>query len=131
MAIKKCKECGADVSSGAKKCPQCGKKLKHTGLIIMLVIVALIIIVVSTGGNNTQETSSTAKNTTKEKFTLQDEHSGSSDKYGMSYTIEGSIKNNTDKQYSYVQVTFNLYDADGAQIGTARSEEHTSELQSH
>ena len=55
----------------------------------------------------------------QEKFTLQDGHTGSTDEYGMSYTIEGTIKNNTNKQYSYVQVTFNLYDADGAQIGTA------------
>lgn len=36
-----------------------------------------------------------------------------------SYYIEGTIKNTSDKEYSYVQVSFNLYDADGAQIGTA------------
>ena len=35
-----------------------------------------------------------------------------------SYII-GSLKNTTSKTYSYAQVTFNLYDADGAQIGTA------------
>lgn len=34
-----------------------------------------------------------------------------------SYII-GSLKNTTSKTYSYAQVTFNLYDADGAQIGT-------------
>lgn len=33
--------------------------------------------------------------------------------------ICGTIQNNTDKKYSYVQVTFNLYDAEGNQIGTA------------
>ena len=36
----------------------------------------------------------------------------------MTY-IQGEIKNNTDKEYSYVQVTFNLYDKDGSQLGTA------------
>lgn len=40
------------------------------------------------------------------------------DKYGNQY-IEGIIKNNTEKDYSYVQVEFCLYDEDGNQIGTA------------
>lgn len=69
-----------------------------------------------TGG--TAQTGTTITNK-QEKFTLQDGHTGSTDEYGMSYTIEGAIKNNTNKQYSYVQVTFNLYDNEGAQIGTA------------
>lgn len=33
--------------------------------------------------------------------------------------ITGEIKNNTNKKYSYVGVSFILYDGDGAQIGTA------------
>lgn len=33
--------------------------------------------------------------------------------------IEGTIKNNTDDTYSYVQVSFNLYDEEGNQIGSA------------
>src|ERR1700741_3540637 len=28
MALEACKECGAQVSSSAKKCPSCGKKLR-------------------------------------------------------------------------------------------------------
>ena len=46
------------------------------------------------------------------------ESSGYYDGY-FAYYVEGTIKNNSDKQYSYAQVTFTLYDADGAQIGTA------------
>jgi hypothetical protein len=34
-------------------------------------------------------------------------------------TITGIVKNNRSRAYSYVQITFNLYDADGHQIGTA------------
>ena len=34
------------------------------------------------------------------------------------YRIVGSLKNTTSKTYSYAQITFSLYDADGAQIGT-------------
>lgn len=38
----------------------------------------------------------------------------------LGYTlISGMIKNNTDQTPSYVQVTFNLYDEEGNQIGTA------------
>ncbi len=130
MAMKKCKECGEEISSSAKKCPKCGKDqrnffMKHP-VLYTIVILIIIGVVASSGGNtnnNTTQTnggsSETTTSTKKEKFTLEDDHIGSSDQYGMSYTIEGSIKNNTDKQYSYVQVTFNLYDSDGAQIGTA------------
>ncbi len=127
MAMKKCKECGTEVSSQGI-CPKCGKDqrnffMKHKVLTFILCIIVLGSVVGVTGGknntiNNSIQTSTTIKEQ-KEKFTLQEGHKGSTDKYGMSYTIEGSIKNNTDKKYSYVQVTFNLYDADGAQIGSA------------
>jgi hypothetical protein len=45
MALKKCKECGAEVSSSAKKCPKCGKKLKGgiLGKIIIVIIVLGVI----------------------------------------------------------------------------------------
>jgi hypothetical protein len=36
---------------------------------------------------------------------------------GISYVV-GTVKNNTSKQYSYVQVEINLYDESGAQIGS-------------
>lgn len=126
MALKICKECGAEVSSKGI-CPKCGKDQrnffkKHKVITFLLVVVVLggIIGVSGNGKSKTNPTqTSTTVEQTQEKFTLQDGHQGTTDKYGMSYTIEGTIKNNTDKQYSYVQVTFNLYDSDGAQIGTA------------
>lgn len=127
MAMKKCKECGEEISSSAKKCPKCGKDqrnffMKHPVLYTILILI--VIAVASSSGSSdtgsaTTPMAGTTTSTVQEDFTLQDGHTGSSDEYGMSYTIEGSIKNNTNKQYSYVQVTFNLYDADGAQIGSA------------
>ena len=42
---------------------------------------------------------------TEEELTLEGETSGSYDEYGMTYTISGMIKNNTDQTPSYVQVT--------------------------
>lgn len=36
-----------------------------------------------------------------------------------SVSIVGKVKNNSSQKYSYTQITFNLYDKEGAQIGTA------------
>ena len=63
------------------------------------------------GSDNTGTTPSTpmtgtTTTTVQEDFTLQEGHTGSTDEYGFSYTVEGSIKNNTNKQYSYVQVQY-------------------------
>jgi len=55
--------------------------------------------------------------TSNGRFTLVSQQ-GNTDNYGF-ITINGEIKNNTNKTYSYVQVTFTLYDASGAQVGTA------------
>ena len=87
-------------------------------LIIVIVVVA---IASSQGGTTTTGSNSTSsteqkQTQTQEKFSLVDSE-GNYD--GFAYYVNGTIKNNTDKQYSYVQVTFNLYDASGAQIGTA------------
>lgn len=85
----------------------------------VLVIIIIGAIAGSQGMNTSTKTGTgTAQQTqqTQEKFTLVDSE-GSYD--GFAYYVTGTIKNNTDKQYSYAQVTFTLYDADGAQIGSA------------
>lgn len=41
------------------------------------------------------------------------------DEYGWSYYIEGSVTNNKDKKYNYVQIEFICYDAEGNNLGTA------------
>lgn len=33
--------------------------------------------------------------------------------------VVGKVKNNTSREYGYAQITFNLYDSEGNQIGTA------------
>lgn len=124
MALKICKECGAEISKSAKVCPKCGKSQKnffqrHIILTVILVILVLGIIVGATGdiNNTNNDTNSIKTNSSTEKFSLISDEI-STDSFGTTY-IEGEIKNNTDKTYSYVQVTFNLYDSNGAQIGTA------------
>lgn len=44
------------------------------------------------------------------------EHSTESDEF-TTYIV-GKVKNNTGKQYKYVQVELNLYDAEGSQVGS-------------
>ena len=116
MAMKICKDCGAEVSKSAKVCPKCGKKLKNTVLWTILGILVIVIGIgaIASGGDSSVQTSNNNK---QEKFTLISDKK-TTDAAGTTY-IEGEIKNNTDKSYSYVQVTLNLYDDNGAQLGTA------------
>lgn len=56
---KKCKVCGAEVAKSAKRCPQCGAKLKHSFFGILLGIIAVIIVIGIIGGNSGSKSSST------------------------------------------------------------------------
>lgn len=124
MAIKSCKECGNEVSSSGV-CPKCGKDqrnffMKHK--IISFILVLFIIGAFAMAGEDTT-TSSTSENNTgvnqqtsaTEKFTVL-EHQTENDSY-WTY-ITGTIKNNTNKEYSYVQVEINLYDESGNLINS-------------
>ena len=71
------------------------------GAIWFLIIIIGIAAIAGGSSNNTSTT-------TEEKFTLVSDKK-TTDAIGTTY-IEGEIKNNTNKEYSYVQVTFNLYD---------------------
>lgn len=60
MAMKKCKECGEEISSSAKKCPKCGKDqrnffMKHP-VIYTILILMIIGIVAGSGSDNTGNT---------------------------------------------------------------------------
>lgn len=43
MALKKCTDCGKEMSDGARKCPHCGKTYTTAGGIFIAVLIALII----------------------------------------------------------------------------------------
>ena len=47
-----------------------------------------------------------------------------SDEYGVYTYISGIVKNNTNKKYSYIQITFALFDKDGNKVGTAMANEN-------
>jgi len=40
-------------------------------------------------------------------------------KEGYLKYVSGTVRNNSTKQYGYVQIQFNLYDKDGSQVGSA------------
>lgn len=92
--------------------------------ILIIVFVVIIIIGLASGNedsssnNSSNNNGTTNKNKTQEKFTLLEVTSAAPDDYNFAYYIEGSIKNNMDKDYDYVQVEFTTYDADGNTLGT-------------
>lgn len=49
--------------------------------------------------------------------TIADEAEDTSNQFA--YKITGTLTNNTDKEKSYIQIEYVLYDADGNQVGTA------------
>lgn len=117
--MKKCKHCQTEIDSKAKVCPNCRKKQgMPTFLIIILVIVGVIIIGGIAGGNSDENDSKASGTTTSvEDLTLLDGHTGKVESE-YSYLITGTIKNNKNKEYSYVSVEFYTYDSEGNLLDT-------------
>lgn len=116
--MKKCKHCQTEIDSKAKICPSCRKKQgMPLWLIIILVIIGIGLVGSLAGGesNSTDTPSGTTTNT--EKISLLDGYTGSAES-DYSYKITGTLKNNTDRSYSYVQVEFYVYDSAGNMLDT-------------
>lgn len=107
---------------------------KPVGKIILIVVVVLIVIgaVGSMGQSNSSssdnaQASASQEQTTQEPavepepepepYTIADEAMNTENPYMV--TITGTLTNNTDSDKSYIQIEYVLYDADGAQVGTA------------
>lgn len=134
MAIKLCKECGKPVSTQAQACPTCGAVLKKktspaVGCLAVLLCFGGISALVqtfseSTSSSNPSSSSSTESQSSqaaepvqpKAKLEVLDAKWVRGDFNVMS--IKGTVRNNTKKQYGYVQVEINLYDGSGAQVGS-------------
>src|SRR5574344_595289 len=123
---KICKYCQTEIPKKAKICPNC-KKSQSPKWIKPIVILLIFIIVVSAIANGANGNKTTNNKTNDEKFTLLDGTKGYADEYGIAYYIEGTVKNNTDKEYSYVQVNFNVYDKDSNNIGSCLSNNNNFE----
>lgn len=105
------------------------KKKKPIGKIVLIVVVVLVALGAFgslSGGDKGSDSSTSAgaakteqteKKPEQEPYTISDETLDTSNPYGVK--IAGTLVNNTDEDKSYLQIEYNLYDADGAQIGTA------------
>ena len=108
------------------------KKKEPIGKIVLIVVVVFVALGAfgSLSGGDTKgscDTSTSAgaakteqteeKKPEQEPYTISDETLDTSNPYGVKIT--GTLVNNTDEDKSYLQIEYNLYDADGAQIGTA------------
>ena len=137
MALKKCKECGNQISTKAKSCPKCGAVLKRkvsgffSFIVLGFVFISLVGVVTSTSDKTLHTTTSSSSKSTastpksgpttpkapvKPKLEVLDFDWGRGE-FG-NRMIQGTVRNNTSSQYSYVQVEINLYDNSGAQVGS-------------
>lgn len=129
-----CKACGGEIAASAKICPKCGAKNKKPIYkrvwFWILIIFAVVIVAGSSGSNSSTDSGSknndnsaatdTNKAEKKEKLEVVNGVDGITVEQDMfSMYFSGIIQNNTNKQYSYVQIEISLYDADGALLGTA------------
>lgn len=127
--MKKCKHCQSEIDDKARVCPNCGKK-QGKPILLIVIIVIIIIAVIATlggGGETEKEPSQTGTTEKKENLVLEDGYSGSLDEYGALYYIEGYVKNNSDKDYEYVQIEFTAYDSEGNTLGSCY--DNTSSLE--
>ncbi len=67
-------------------------------------------------GSSAAAASTTAESATADKYSIADEQMTGDD---YTTTISGTFTNLTDSQLGYVSVSYNLFDADGNQLGTA------------
>lgn len=124
--MKKCKYCKSEIEKDAKICPNCKKKQNKIPVWVIIIIVVVIFAAIggsngssNNSSNNSNSSTSKKKTESKEKFSIiEGTEKGYSDDYGFAYYIEGTIQNNTDKTYSYVQVSYNVYDSNNNNLGT-------------
>ena len=119
--MKKCKYCQTEIDSKAKICPNCRKKQGMPKWAIFLIVIVIIGIFAAASGssengnaNNGGESSGSTEKQERFTYTVTSEYNNS-----FSHYIEGTVKNNRDKDYSYVQIEFICYDKDGNNLGTA------------
>ena len=127
--MKKCKHCQSEIDDKARVCPNCGKKQGKPILLIIIIVIIIIAVIATLGGGGETENEPSQTGTTekKENLVLEDGYSGSLDEYGALYYIEGYVKNNSDKDYEYVQIEFTAYDSEGNTLGSCV--DYTSSLE--
>ncbi|MBQ6135306.1 MAG: hypothetical protein IJI60_03205 [Bacilli bacterium] len=135
---KQCKACQEKINKKATKCPHCGAKQGGLPTIVKVIIIVVVIFAcvigcmkscanavnetideINSGESATEASPSNSTNETtpkEEKFTytIDTQYNDM-----FSYYIEGTVKNNKNKEYSYVSIEFVCYDIAGNNLGTA------------
>lgn len=128
---KKCKHCAMMIPKAAKICPHCRKKQGWTmpakivmGLIIFSAFIPLLGRKADDPPINKPISPQTVSPATQQPVAPRQqglvllESNWEMSEHNMRY-IYGTVKNDSSKRYKYAQISFNLYDADNAQIGSA------------
>lgn len=87
------------------------------GFAVILLFAAYYLSNAITSSNNARTDLTTVSQLAEPALTVADWEFARGE-YG-NVSIVGHVKNSSGKQYSYAQVTFNLYDKSGSQVGTA------------
>ncbi len=110
MAIKKCKECGKEVSSQAKQCPHCGAPQPKTvgiGSILLVLFVGYVIYAAVSGGGgsgstNTASSSSSTYTAPEPQTPPLELQSWRCDKEHGYVFVRGEVKNVSTQQLKNV-----------------------------
>lgn len=86
------------------------------------IVIVICILAVACSGGNTTSNVATNKNSATEKakasYEFVEGPTLTDGDFGSKY-IKGILKNDTDDDKGYIQISFTLYDSDGNNIGTA------------
>lgn len=119
--MKKCKFCKSEIDNDAKVCPVCKRDQCqfHIGkiLITVFLILVLCVLISSCTYKINYNNAISGNETNKDSFDYEVTNSYQ-DSIGA-YYIEGNVKNNTSKEYDYLQISFVCYDSNGNNLGTA------------
>lgn len=73
MSLKPCKDCNKEISTSAKRCPNCGKKNPHVskaikvffaGSMLLFALIVLVVILATSSENGTKQSEDITKNAT-------------------------------------------------------------------
>ncbi|QJW47858.1 zinc ribbon domain-containing protein [bacterium BFN5] len=136
-----CSGCGKEILESEQFCSKCGKpslsndatkievpvlspekkmSTKKQGCFGCLGLIILLIVIGTIFGNSSKTSQPTSNSSTTQSQAKADlelvEHKAINEG-SLSY-VTGTVKNNTKKNYGYVQVEVNLYDESDAQVGS-------------
>lgn len=127
--MKFCKWCGKELENEKDPCPNCGveqrRKTNYKPIIVVGVFIVAVIVLMFISNANSGPRKAVDGSLSKDGEVIMT-GDGSLEiinksliRDGMFLYIVGTVKNHSEKPYSRVEITFNLYDRAKNQTGTA------------